>query len=92
VPEHVTAAEATHFIVGFTSWFTDKVVLEVEAYYKLMDNLLEVNDQKFTSVQFDFKNINGSSYGIESALKFDGSVFTQKFLTLWVGLKNMQKT
>ncbi|KAB2908663.1 MAG: TonB-dependent receptor [Ignavibacteriales bacterium] len=78
VPEHVTAAEATHFIVGFTSWFTDKVVLEVEAYYKLMDNLLEVNDQKFTSVQFDFKNINGSSYGIESALKFDGSVFYSK--------------
>lgn len=75
IPDNITAAEATHFIAGFTSYFTDKFLLEVEAYYKVMSNLIEVNEQKFTSIQFDFKNIDGKSYGIESSLKFDGSIF-----------------
>lgn len=75
IPDNITAAEATHFIAGFTSYFTDKFLLEVEAYYKVMSNLMEVNEKKFTSIQFDFKNIEGVSYGIESSLKFDGSIF-----------------
>lgn len=78
VPDNITAAEATHFIAGLTSWFTDRFVLEIEAYYKTMSNLMEVNEQKFTSIQFDFKNISGKSYGIEAALKFDGSIFYGK--------------
>ncbi len=75
IPNNITAAEATHFIAGFTSYFTDKVVLEIEAYYKVMSNLMEVNEKKFTSVQFDFKNIDGVSYGVETSIKFDGSLF-----------------
>jgi hypothetical protein len=42
IPNNITAAEATHFIAGFTSYFTDKVVLEIEAYYKIMSNLMEL--------------------------------------------------
>lgn len=76
LPDNVSAAEATHLIAGFTSYFSEKFVMEIEAYYKGMSNLMDVNERKYSSVQFDFKNVSGSAYGAEVSFRFDGeSVF-----------------
>ncbi|MBI9071255.1 MAG: TonB-dependent receptor [Melioribacteraceae bacterium] len=70
-PENIAPPEATHFIIGIKSYFSDKLSLELEAYYKDLANLLEPNYEKYSEKYSDYTRVNGYSYGGEALLKWN---------------------
>jgi hypothetical protein len=68
VPDYLASAEAMHAILGLATYLTENVSLEIEAYYKYMLDLIDINTRKFTSTNPDFVNVDGESYGLEAIL------------------------
>ncbi|MBN2570567.1 MAG: TonB-dependent receptor [Ignavibacteriales bacterium] len=73
IPDYLEAPEATQFNVGLEMYLTEKLTFEIEGYYKLIDNLIDVNKNKFSSKDNDYINVNGHSYGAEVLIKFEPS-------------------
>ncbi|MBE2281414.1 MAG: TonB-dependent receptor [Ignavibacteriaceae bacterium] len=75
IPGYVKPSEATHYIVGIDYYLTDKIKLMAEGYLKTIDNLIDINELKYTSDDPDFVNVDGESYGIELSLDIMDSWF-----------------
>lgn len=73
IPDYASASEATHYIIGMKTYLTDKFTIEIEAYYKDITDLLEVNREKFLDWQNDFITVDGESYGGEFLLQLQSS-------------------
>lgn len=70
VPDYLKPAEATHFIGGIDYYLTEFLKLSVEGYYKDIDNLVDINELKYTSLDPDFVQADGRSYGVDFAFDF----------------------
>ncbi|MCX6152239.1 MAG: TonB-dependent receptor [Ignavibacteriales bacterium] len=71
IPEYLTPSSAIHYVAGTEINFTDNISLNIEAYYKLLHNLCELNQNKVSAEDFDLVTGKGESYGWELLLKFD---------------------
>lgn len=70
VPDYLRASDAAHLVAGVLYDLSDRISLDVEAYYKPMFNLIEVNEKKFTATAPDYINVTGASSGVECSLKW----------------------
>ncbi|OGU54815.1 MAG: hypothetical protein A2V66_06940 [Ignavibacteria bacterium RBG_13_36_8] len=75
VPEYLDPSRATHYSVGVELNPLENVSLEIEGYYKEIDNLLAINQNKIYSTDPDLVAGTGESYGLEIMAKFDPSIF-----------------
>ncbi|KAB2907985.1 MAG: TonB-dependent receptor [Ignavibacteriales bacterium] len=67
VPDYLKPAQATHFIVGADYYFTEWLKFSLEAYYKDIVNLVDINELKYTNLDPDFVQADGRSYGVDFA-------------------------
>lgn len=74
-PSYLKPSEATHLIVGVQSYFSEKFSMELEAYYKDLTNLFDVNDVKNAVGGYDYINVDGEAYGGEFSTKIQSSNF-----------------
>jgi hypothetical protein len=75
VPPYLAAPRAWHFVVGATAYLDDHFSVDVEAYDKPMDNLVDINEGKLKPEANDFINVTGRSYGVECMIRFDPGAF-----------------
>lgn len=73
IPDKVSASETTQFITGVKSYLSEELVVEIEGYYKILNNLLEINYRKFTASTRDYINVDGEAYGLEFQLEYKPS-------------------
>jgi hypothetical protein len=78
VPDYAAAPQATHFTAGINYFISEYVNVDLEGYYKIMTDLLEENDRKFSGEFSDYINVDGESYGFESTLQFQSPVLIAK--------------
>ena len=71
VSAYLSAPSAWHFIAGIAHHFDEHVYLDIEAYYKPMHNLIDINEAKLRPESHDFVNVAGRSYGAEYLVRFD---------------------
>lgn len=69
-PEYLTPARAIHFNLGLSTEFIGNLKIDVEAYYKIMRHLPEINRDKKFSDDPDLVEASGESYGLEFTLKY----------------------
>lgn len=72
-PERNKSPEATQLSAGVAAYFTEHLTVEAEAYYKIITNLYDINERKYTSRFFDFVNVDGKSYGLELLSKYQSA-------------------
>jgi hypothetical protein len=70
VPDYLNSPQSIHYIVGVKTYLSHNFTIELEAYYKDMSNLFDVNEQKATSAFFDYSNVDGESYGGDLLVKY----------------------
>lgn len=70
VPDYLETPTAIHYIGGLNINIFSGVNFGVEGYYKIMNNLAIVNDQKYLSSDPDFISGSGESYGWEFSLAY----------------------
>lgn len=73
IPDKVAASETTQLITGVKSYLSDQLIIELEGYYKILSNLLEINYEKFTAATRDYVNVDGEAYGLEFQLEYKPS-------------------
>jgi len=85
VPNYLNSPQAIHLITGIKTYFTENLTLEVETYYKSVSNLFDVNSRKYDARFFDYKNLDGESYGADAQLKLNSSplYFTASYSLSW---------
>jgi hypothetical protein len=74
-PSNLKPSEATHIIVGVQSYISDRISMELEAYYKDLTNLFDVNDKQNALGSYDYINVDGEAYGGEFSAKIQESDF-----------------
>ncbi|GAB1351031.1 TonB-dependent receptor [Ignavibacteriales bacterium] len=74
VPDYIKPAQATHIIGGIDYYLTEWLKLSIEGYYKDIDNLVDINELKYTNLDPDFVQADGRSYGLD--FSFDLSLQT----------------
>jgi hypothetical protein len=65
VPRDRETPSALHYIIGTEQWLRDDVILELEAYYKDYDNLLETRYGEMFTPPDSLLDADGYSYGAE---------------------------
>jgi hypothetical protein len=70
IPEYLAPSEATQGSLGMNIFFTEKLSLDTEAYYKKLTRLVEVNSEKYSRDSYDFIHVDGESYGLETSLNY----------------------
>ncbi|MCX6151811.1 MAG: TonB-dependent receptor [Ignavibacteriales bacterium] len=65
VPDYLTAPSAIHYVVGADVNLTENLLFNVEAYYKLLRNVTELNKEKVSAEDPDLIPSKGESYGAE---------------------------
>lgn len=80
VPEYLKTPEAEHYNAGVTFYFTDKINLVSEVYYKKSKNITEINYDKKYSSDYDLVSGEAESYGFENDLNYSNN-----FMHLSVG-------
>ncbi|MBI1939841.1 MAG: TonB-dependent receptor [Ignavibacteriales bacterium] len=74
-PEYITPSKATHYILGFDLDIINGFTFSVEGYYKKINNLVLVNNNKASKSDDDFLTGEGESYGTELTAKINTSIF-----------------
>ena len=69
-PDYLNAAKSIQYIAGLDIDITDQTLFSVEGYYKILQNIPIVNDQKFTASDPDLLAGEGESYGWEFLLDY----------------------
>ncbi|MBN1638876.1 MAG: TonB-dependent receptor [Ignavibacteriales bacterium] len=69
-PNYLNPPQAIHYIAGIESNFLQNFFLNVEAYYKHINNFSAVNERKFFPTDKDLIAGMGYSYGIETSISF----------------------
>ena len=70
-PSYLKPSTATHYTTGAKIDFTDFLSLDVQTYYKVMQNIPTLNDQKILDSEPDLVSASGVSYGWEFQLKYE---------------------
>ncbi len=69
-PDGLGAAQATDFILGVDTYLNENFNITLDGYYKIITDLLEVNDRKYSSIFSDYMNVDGKAYGLEFTAKY----------------------
>jgi hypothetical protein len=75
-PEYLKPAMATHYILGLSYDPIPELSLSVEGYYKNVDNLPWINNNKIFASDSDFVAGKGESYGLEFMSKLNLEQFS----------------
>jgi hypothetical protein len=70
VPDYLETPTAIHYVGGLDFNPVQQINFSVEGYYKTMNNVPIVNDEKFLSSDPDFVPGSGESYGWEFSFKY----------------------
>ncbi len=65
IPDYLAAPSAIHYVCGADIFFSNNLSLNIEAYYKQLRNLTELNKNKATADDPDLVSGSGKSYGWE---------------------------
>lgn len=71
VPDYLKAPESIHYIAGIETNLSAALSLKAETYYKVMRNLIELNDNAGLGEE-QFLPAKGESYGWEFLLQYAG--------------------
>ncbi len=84
-PEYLSPSKATHYVIGFDYYLTENISFEVESYYKKIENLHAINENKSTTADPDLISGEGESYGFEfsSKMNIDAVRFTTGYALSW---------
>lgn len=63
---------AVHYVLGWEYWFKEKVKLQVEAYYKFLENIYPFYFENIKMVYLDKYNTEGYSFGFD--VMFQGEI------------------
>lgn len=74
-PDYLASPQAANYMAGIELNVSEQMSLEVETYYKMMTNLVDINEKKYSERDNDFANVRGKSYGVEARYKFQPSWF-----------------
>jgi len=69
-PNYLNASKSIQYIAGLDIDITDQTLFSVEGYYKVLQNIPIVNDEKFTVTDPDLLSGQGESYGWEFLLDY----------------------
>lgn len=69
-PDYLNASKSIQYIAGLDIDITDQTLFSVEGYYKVLQNIPIVNDQKFSASDPDLLSGQGESYGWEFLLDY----------------------
>lgn len=69
-PDYLNPAKAIHYVAGFDIDVTRGVQFSIEGYYKILQDIPIVNDQKFTRADPDLLPGSGESYGWEFLVNY----------------------
>lgn len=70
VPDYLETPRSTHYTFGVDFILSEAINLGVETYYKKLDNITSINDNKRYEEDPDLLSGDGDSYGIESQIKY----------------------
>ncbi len=65
LPDYLNASKSIQYIAGLDIDITDQTLFSVEGYYKVLQNIPIVNDEKFSATDPDLLSGQGESYGWE---------------------------
>ncbi|MBN2570981.1 MAG: TonB-dependent receptor [Ignavibacteriales bacterium] len=84
-PNYLKPPQAIHYIVGIESNFIKNFFLNLETYYKHIDNFSTVNERKFFPTDKDLVSGIGYSYGFETTLSYqlDPINITSSYTLSW---------
>jgi hypothetical protein len=74
-PSYIEPARAAHYIAGIDYDITGNLFLSIESYYKVINSLPLINENKLFPSDPDFVSGKGESYGIEFYLKYQTDLF-----------------
>ena len=74
VPEHLETPQSEHYNAGITFYFTDKINLVSEVYYKKSKNITEINYDKEYASDNDLISGEAESYGLENDINFTNNM------------------
>ena len=69
-PDYLNASKSIQYIAGLDIDITDQTLFSVEGYYKVLQNIPIVNDEKFSATDPDLLSGQGESYGWEFLLDY----------------------
>ncbi|MCL5028098.1 MAG: TonB-dependent receptor [Bacteroidetes bacterium] len=75
-PSYLKPSSAIHYTIGMKTDFTENLSLDIQGYYKVMQNIPTLNDNKITDSDPDLVAASGESYGWEFLLNFIGNPFS----------------
>ena len=84
-PDYIKAAKSIQYIAGFDIDITEQTLFSVEGYYKILQNIPIVNDEKFAQTDPDLISGSGESYGAEFLLDYSVEPFniTTSYTLSW---------
>jgi len=84
-PSYLDPARAVHYTVGLETDITSNWSFDIEAYYKIVDDLPTINNEKYLSSDPDLISGTGTSYGWEFLTKYRGEIvnFTGSYTLSW---------
>jgi hypothetical protein len=71
MPDYLNSSMAIQAALGVTTYLSEQATLEIEGYYKLTDDLIDINTRKFGPRDRDFINVQGKAYGLEGLLAYE---------------------
>jgi hypothetical protein len=74
-PSYLKTSSAIHYTIGMKADFTQNLSLDIEGYYKVLQNIPTLNDEKILSTDPDLVTASGKSYGWEFQLNYSPSPF-----------------
>ena len=85
IPNYLKPAGSIQYSAGMTTDFTNKISLDIEGYYKTMQNIPTLNDNKVSPNDPDLLEATGESYGWEFLFRYnnDPLSFTASYTLSW---------
>ncbi len=69
-PSYLKPGTAIHYTIGLKTDFTASLSLDIQGYYKVLQNIPTLNDKKAVTSDPDLVPASGESYGWEFLLKY----------------------
>ncbi|MCW8813454.1 MAG: TonB-dependent receptor [Chlorobium sp.] len=85
IPDYLNPERSIHYIAGFNFDFIRGIQFSIEGYYKILQDIAVVNDQKFTRYDPDLLAGTGESYGLEFLFNYSIDPFniTTSYALSW---------
>ena len=74
-PSYLEPSKAYHYNLGFSTLFIENLTLNIEGYYKSIENLTAVNENKVFNSDPDLVAGTGEAYGWETTLTYANEFF-----------------